>query len=142
MATSVAGSASRKPKIHISESDYDRIAEIALKMERARPDLVKQVLGEIDRAQLHPDAKMPENVVRLGSEVEFLDESSGATRRVTLVMPQEADIDAGRVSVMTPVGAGLIGLTAGQAINWPTPDGRPRTLRIVSVAAPNGAAAA
>jgi transcription elongation GreA/GreB family factor len=37
---------------------------------------------------------------------------------------------------MTLVGLGLIGLRAGQTIEWPRPDGSPRTLRIKSVEGP------
>ena len=133
MSTPAATSASRKPRIHIAESDYDRIANLALAMQRSSPQLAEQVLGEIDRAHLHPDDELPSGVVGLGSEVEFRDDIGGATRRIRLVMPREADIEAGRVSVMTSVGAGLIGMSEGQEISWPCPDGRPRILRILAV---------
>lgn len=133
MPSATQKAATRKPVIHISESDYDRIADLALKMERSAPELAQQVLSEIDRARVHPDAKLPGNVVKIGSEVEFLDEGSDTRRRVRLVLPFEADIAAGRISVMTSVGAGLIGLSEGQEINWPYPDGRPRVLRILAV---------
>jgi len=59
---------------------------------------------------------------------------------VQLVYPADADIDAGKVSILTPVGAGLIGLRAGQAIAWPDRDGRARTLRVLGVARGRGAA--
>ena len=130
---SAATGASHKPPIHIAETDYDRIANLALAIARSAPELAEQVLGEIDRACLHPDGELPLGVARLGSEVEFGDDIGGATRRVRLVMPSEADIAAGRLSVMTPVGAGLIGMSEGQEISWPCPDGRPRILRILSV---------
>ncbi|PZQ56447.1 MAG: transcription elongation factor GreAB, partial [Phenylobacterium zucineum] len=52
---------------------------------------------------------------------------------IRLVYPAEADIAAGKVSVMTHVGAGLLGLAEGQAILWPDRDGRRRPLRIVAV---------
>ena len=136
LSTSLAARSPRKPRIHIAESDYDRIANLALAMQRRSPELSEQVLGEIDRARLHPDDRLPPSVVRLGSEVEFADDVGGEARRIRLVMPPEADIEAGRVSVMTPIGAGLIGMSEGQQISWPRPDGRPRTLRILSVRRP------
>jgi regulator of nucleoside diphosphate kinase len=52
---------------------------------------------------------------------------------VRLVLPFEADMEAGRMSILTPVGAGLIGLTVGQSIDWNLPDGRPRVLKILAV---------
>lgn len=127
---------SAKPPIHLSESDYDTIAGLALRMEQRNPDLAKLILDEIERARVHPAGAMPKDAVTIGSEVEFLDDSTGEKRRLRLVLPAEADIGAGRISVMTPVGAGLIGMTVGREISWPTPDGRPRILRILEVTQP------
>ncbi|HET9428134.1 MAG TPA: nucleoside diphosphate kinase regulator [Allosphingosinicella sp.] len=128
--------ASPKPEIHLSETDYDHIAALALRLEHQNPSLSALILEEIERAHLWPSDQLPDNVVTLGSEVEFYDDSNGARRRVCLVLPHEADIHADRVSVMTPVGAGLIGMVAGQEIDWPCPDGRPRKLRIIRVDRP------
>jgi regulator of nucleoside diphosphate kinase len=50
-------------------------------------------------------------------------QASGADRTVELVYPRDADISAGRVSILTPVGAGVIGLRTGQSILWPDRDG-------------------
>lgn len=52
---------------------------------------------------------------------------------MTMALPAEADIEAGRISVVSSMGVGLIGLSEGQSIDWPYPDGRPRMLRISSV---------
>ena len=43
---------------------------------------------------------------------------------MTLVYPPEADIDAGRISVPTPIGTALLGLAEGQSIDWTARDGR------------------
>lgn len=124
---------SAKPPIHLSEADYDVIAGLALGMEQRAPQLAEQILEEINRARLHPAGALPRDVVAIGSEVEFLDDSNGERRRLRLVLPAEADIDSGRISVVSPVGAGLIGMSVGREIDWPTPDGRPRSLRILAV---------
>ena len=60
-------------------------------------------------------------------------QASGADRTVELVYPRDADISARRVSILTPVGAGVIGLRTGQSILWPDRDGRERKLTIVKV---------
>jgi regulator of nucleoside diphosphate kinase len=125
--------AKRLPPIHLLEADYDRIAALAIQIEHRSPDLSQLLLKEIDRAVLHPAESLPGNVVALGSEVEFVDASTGATRRVRLVLPADADIEQGRVSILTPVGAGLIGMSVGREIDWPCPNGRPRVLRILDV---------
>jgi regulator of nucleoside diphosphate kinase len=123
----------RKPPIHLSEADYDVIADLALAMQKRAPDLAQLILDEINRAKVHSPGSVPKDVVTLGSEVAFQDDSTGEERRLQLVLPQDADIAADRISVMTPVGAGLIGMSVGREISWPTPDGRPRVLRILEV---------
>ncbi|MDT9600150.1 nucleoside diphosphate kinase regulator [Sphingosinicella rhizophila] len=122
-----------RPPLQISDTDHDIIARLALGIEGRSPDLSGLLLDEIERASILPARDLPADVVALGSEVEYLDDASGTVRRVRLVMPAEADIEEGRISILTPVGAGLIGMRAGHEIDWPCPDGRPRTLRILKV---------
>ena len=122
-----------KPPIHISESDYALIASQAMRLEATAPQVAEMLFDEIDRAEVHSRDELPGDVVTLGSVVTFVDESTGVRRSVQIVLPAEADIEGGSLSIGSQVGAGLIGLSAGQSIDWPCPDGRPRTLRIVDV---------
>ena len=125
-----------KPPIHISETDYDLISNHALRLEAKAPLVAKMLLDEMDRAYVHPADQLPKGVVTLGSTVTFADDDVANERRVRIVLPGEADIESGSLSILSQVGAGLIGLKAGQAINWPCPDGRPRTLHVISVEPP------
>jgi regulator of nucleoside diphosphate kinase len=52
---------------------------------------------------------------------------------VTLVLPGGADIAEGKVSVLTPIGAALIGLSTGQSIDWTARDGRTHRLTVEHV---------
>ena len=66
-------------------------------------------------------AGAPLEVVSLGSTVEFRCEHTGRIQEIMLVYPSEADIERGRVSVMSRIGAALIGLSPNQTIsfrNW------------------------
>jgi len=69
----------------------------------------------------------------MGARVDFIDEGSGARRTVELVYPPEADMAEGRLSILSHVGAGLIGLAEGQTIRWPDRSGTERVLRIETV---------
>jgi regulator of nucleoside diphosphate kinase len=121
-----------RPPIYLTETDAETLTALAVVPGAAfAADLL---LEEIGRAHVVPDAALPTGVVQMHSTVEFVDEAHGAPRTVQLVFPAEADITAGKVSVLTPVGAGLIGLQAGQSIDWPTRDGQERRLRILRVA--------
>jgi regulator of nucleoside diphosphate kinase len=49
------------------------------------------------------------------------------------VYPHESDASGKRVSILAPVGMALLGLTAGQSIVWPFPDGSSHDLRVLRV---------
>jgi regulator of nucleoside diphosphate kinase len=122
-----------KPAILLSETDYDLIASFAAGVEHEQPALAGMLFAEINRAKICPPAKVPDKVVKLGSKIAYFDNVSGVVRNVRLVLPGNADIDEGSISILTPVGAGLIGLRAGQSINWPGLDGTPRVLSVLEV---------
>ena len=86
----------------------------------------------MERADVVTAEAIPPNVVQMGSGVVFQSDN-GETRRVRLVFPGQADIAAGRISILTPIGAALIGLSEGQSIAWKTRDGRSRQLTILAV---------
>ncbi|MFT3978091.1 MAG: nucleoside diphosphate kinase regulator [Sphingomonas bacterium] len=125
--------ASARPPIHMIDTEADRLADLAMGAEERLPQVSALLLEEIGRAHVHSAARIPRDVVTMHADVEFIDEASGAKRAVRLVWPKEADISAGRVSILTPVGAGLIGLREGQSILWPDRDGHRRALTIVKV---------
>ncbi len=125
-----------RPTIVLAEGEADRLSALAIQMEHAAPLAAGMLLDEIDRAEVWPDADMPDDVVRMHSTVQFLDTAHGQRRTVLLVYPSEADISVGKISVLTPVGAGLIGLRTGQEILWPDRDGHARPLRILKVKPP------
>jgi len=52
---------------------------------------------------------------------------------VRLVWPEHADISRGRVSVLTPVGVALLGLSAGDRFRWTTRAGEERALTVLEV---------
>jgi regulator of nucleoside diphosphate kinase len=121
-----------KPKIIVSEADHARLEALAVALQDRNPAVAGAMLAELDRARIVPERALPSGVVRVGSSVTF--SMDGADPRTAqLVYPGEADIASGRISVATPVGAALIGLSAGQSMAWTGIDGRERTLRVLAV---------
>lgn len=84
-----------------------------------------------------PEPQLPSDVVRMGSVVTFRDEATAKVQSVRLVYPAEADIAAGRVSILTPIGTALIGLTKGQSMSWQTLSGEDRQLTVLGVEQPS-----
>ena len=75
---------------------------------------------------------MPPHIVTMNSTVSFEDESNGEKLTLTLVYPAAAGAP-GTVSILAPVGSALLGLSRDQQIDWPTPDGRHRRLRVLEI---------
>jgi len=69
----------------------------------------------------------------MGSLVRYRDDFTRRIREVRVVYPRDADPAAGRISVLTPVGAALIGLSAGQSMGWRDRRGYVKTLTVLEV---------
>lgn len=129
----ITSSRCARPPIHLLADESDLVAGLALRAEHRQPVVAAMLLEEIERAELHDAETMPAGHVRLRSHVTFLDEKSGQLRDVQLVLPAEANIAEGRISILTPMGAALYGLAAGHSIEWPDLNGDYRPIRIVRV---------
>jgi regulator of nucleoside diphosphate kinase len=134
MNTEAAGA--ERPPIHLLAAESDLIGQLALQAEQHQPVVAAMLLEEIERAELHEPETMPAGHACLNSRVTFLDEKSQQVREVQLVMPAEANIAEGRVSILTPMGAALYGLAEGYSIEWPDLYGSLRRIRIVRVLSP------
>lgn len=130
----------RKPAITMGIEANRRLSNLAMAIEERMPEIADALLQELDRARLVPDAKLPDKVVRLGSTVEFAT-NGDQPRCITLVMPAEADIAQGRISIATPIGVALIGLSEGQSMTAHARDGRENLLTVMKVSAPQPAEA-
>lgn len=123
------------PRIVVGDEEHERLSALAASIASRQPELAEELLAEMERARVVKSAKVPADVVRMNSEVEF-ETDDGQRRRVTLVYPGEADISSGRVSILTPIGTALIGLSTGQSFTWTARDGREQRLTVRSVGTP------
>lgn len=122
-----------EPHITLTASDHEHLSGLARAAMRSMPEAAANLADELDRAQVLAKGHRPTDVVSMGCEVEFRDESNSRIRRVMLVDPSEADIEQGRVSVLTPVGTALIGLRTGASITWETRAGELKRLTVMKV---------
>ncbi|MGE7417351.1 nucleoside diphosphate kinase regulator [Methylobacterium tarhaniae] len=129
------------PEIKVTAEDRERLAGLASAAMDRMPDLAGYLSDELDRAQVVPipvvrAGRTALGFVRMGSEVAFRDDTTGKVQAVSLVYPGEADIGRGRISVLTPVGAALLGLSKGQSIDWSTRTGTAKRLTVLDVREP------
>ncbi len=120
------------PPITIAIADHDRLTAVAEAAARREIDAAEELLFELERADVVADGAVPDGVVRMGSTVTYCGDG-GAVQTVTLVYPADAEISEMKVSVLTPIGAALIGMRAGQSIAWTDRADRQRGLTVIAV---------
>ena len=121
------------PPIVLTATDHDRLSALVEAVSEKLPDVYEYLTVELDRAAVIDASELAMAVVTMGARVAFRDEVTGQERTVTLVFPHDADLAAGRVSVLTPIGAALIGVAEGQSITWYTREGEAKTLTVLAV---------
>jgi regulator of nucleoside diphosphate kinase len=103
------------PAITVSQHDHEALIGLALRALGSAPGATL-LLQEMERARVVE--KTPPDVLAMNGAVDF--EYDGSLYRdFHLVFPHCADFADGRISVLTPVGAALIGLSQGQTMTWP-----------------------
>ncbi|MCY1075364.1 nucleoside diphosphate kinase regulator [Archangium lansingense] len=123
-----------QPRIVVTSQDLDRLRTVIDTAADARSLEAAEALdAELGRATVVEPTEVSPDVVTMNSRVVYLDESAQQTREVTLSYPRQASVAEGRVSVLAPIGAALLGLSVGQEIEWPMPGGSRKRLRIVAV---------
>lgn len=135
MTTTVLEDFTLTPNIVVTTEDHRMLSKLAYAGINEASTVADDLLYELDRASVLPPEQVPLDVVRMGSLVRYRT-TDGDQRDVTLVFPADADIERNRISVMTPIGAALIGLSKGQSITWLTRDGRKQVLTVLGVAQP------
>lgn len=136
MGVSMQKKSGRKPRITLSRTDHDRLLGLATAVEDRDPALAESMLNELERARVVDDEALPETVVRMGSTLTYTADD-GAPTTITLVFPADADISQGRISITTPVGTALIGLSVGQSIDWTARNGQIHRLTVTGVHQPD-----
>jgi regulator of nucleoside diphosphate kinase len=122
-----------KPHISVVASDFVRLAKLAEAAMVKMPDVAGWLADELDRARVVHAKHPPLNAVSMGCEVTFRDNKTNLIHTVSLVYPNEADISQKKISVLTPIGVALIGMSTGQSINWQTRSGELRDLTVIDV---------
>lgn len=121
----------RPDTILITERDLERLEQILARVQHS-PN-IKALADELERATIVSSEAIPPDVVTMNSRITFMELETGKESEVTLAYPSDANLEKGRVSILAPVGAALIGLRIGDEIEWPLPSGKHRTYRITSV---------
>jgi regulator of nucleoside diphosphate kinase len=106
-----------RPPIVLTSEDRERLLSLKDVAMEKTPEVARFLLEELERADVvSPSAVIASPLVRMGSEVKFIDYATDRIEQVRLVYPEQADESRGWVSVLTPIGSALLGLGPGQSI--------------------------
>ena len=83
----------------------------------APPPLAQSLLAVLDHADVVAPQAIAADVVTMGSRV-ALALASGETRELSVVYPEDANADEARMSILSPIGAALLGAHVGDAVSW------------------------
>lgn len=123
--------------LYLSQLDAIRLRTHARRLLVRRGGAHKEgerLLEQLDAATVVPSSAVAGDLVTMNSALVCEDPTTGRTRKVTLVYPEEADATAGRISVLSPMGWSLLGLRAGEEARFETPgDAGPRRIRVLQV---------
>lgn len=111
----------------LTELDHVRLLKLA---GDHPPDALAELL---DVAQIVPSVEIASDIVTMNSKVIVTLPDTGEQRQLTVCYPPDADIERGFISVLSPVGAALLGQHAGALVTTLTPGGQQRLLRIDAI---------
>lgn len=121
------GTMTKEATIYINEVDLARLRKLIDLARETGNDANRMYLdrleGELERAEVVNPIDIPRDVVTMRSTVRLKDLDNGKEMVYSLVFPNEADVDEGKISVLAPVGTAMIGYRVGDVIEWEVPSG-------------------
>jgi regulator of nucleoside diphosphate kinase len=99
--------------------------------ERARAEL-HALEGELRRAEIVTPEAISSDVITMNSRAELVDLETNEVMQFTLVLPRDAKIDEGKISVLAPLGTAMLGYRVGDEFEWHVPYGV-RRLKVTNV---------
>lgn len=114
-------------EIFITQQDNKRLMQLLeeAKENDYRADL-RSLEEEVGRCRVVDGREIPPTVVTMNSKVCLRDEDTNELMEYTLVFPANANIDEGRISVLSPIGTAILGYSVGDTIEWTVPGGKRR----------------
>lgn len=124
-----------KNPIYVTTQDKQRLEDLLMEVKASDPrkhgDL-KALTEELHRAVIVDPKDVFSDVITMNSHAEMRDLESGETVAFTLVFPTEANIDEEKISVLAPIGAGMLGYRVGDEFKWNVPGGL-RRMKVMKV---------
>lgn len=129
MNTTVPAPANSTPVIGVT--DYQALTRLALEALAKNFDVATELSEKLENTWVSPNEQVSRDIVRMGSTVTY--KAGEFIRTITLVYPDEANAEAGHISILTPIGVALLGLRPGQEVVWTSRSGQTNSLTVATV---------
>lgn len=134
MNANLLSHAASQPKITITKWDLGKLDHlVSFHADIWSWRAVEFLMRELMRAVVVGEDELQNDIVTMRSQVAFREGDSEIEQVVTLTYPHDRDFFDDALSVLTPVGAALLGLSEGQSIGYPAPDGSRKTLTVLRI---------
>ena len=84
---------------------------------------ISDLEGKLAESQIIDESKIPKDQVFIGAKVLLKDLKNQDEFTYVLVSPDDADFDAGKISIQSPIAKGLLGLKVGEIAQIKIPAG-------------------
>ncbi|WP_180129661.1 GreA/GreB family elongation factor [Rhodoferax sp. BLA1] len=111
----------------LTELDFTRLSKLN------RGQLPEDLAEDLNSADLVVSRDIASDIVTMNSQVEIVHDGSAQRQKFTLCYPANADAGRGLISVLSPVGAALLGRRVGDTACWNMPQGEARSAKVVAV---------
>ena len=119
--------------IVITKTDQMRLLQLldnpVLLQERSA---MRDLVTELNRANIVPPREIPADIVTMRSRVRIKNRTTNEESVLTLVFPNEANLDDGKISILAPIGIALLGYRVGDRVEWTVPAGQ-RSIEILEI---------
>jgi regulator of nucleoside diphosphate kinase len=122
-----------KPIPTLTITDYNMLRELAKKAkDSTNIREIALLTQELDRAIINEKDILDENIIRINSQVTIEDVATSKQMSIQIVMPSQANIKEGKVSILAPLCVAVIGFKENDEVEWQLPAGI-KTLKVISV---------
>jgi len=84
---------------------------------------LQSLRNELSISKIVGSDEVPPDVVTMNSTVRLKELLTNEIETYTLVYPEDADIAAGKLSVLAPIGTAILGYRVGDDVEWQVPIG-------------------
>ncbi len=115
--------------VTVSKLDNLRLQEllrVAKQFASPQPAFIFDLEGELRGASIVPPEEIPPYLVTMNTQVRLTDIDTGKDQTYTLVFPSDADLDNGKLSILSELGVAILGYKVGDTIEWEFSEGRKR----------------